>query len=307
MNWISKLNTPGHISQAINNFNNAIDDLKNKRSVVEVSRYLFDAMNNVQTELAIFEQNQDWREVQNFQKMFLSSFDDKDLKKLLNSSELNNLISFEPQIMNHDTLRRNNHRPDQEINENLSKKAREVHKKLFNAFAKFLSIHNDETQERVLKKMAELLYIVRSNINHGDKTPYGPDHKQTERNKNVCEIVVPLQILIMNLLFENSDHKLVVYGTLAPGKVNHEILSSIEGTWDKCKINGHIFKKNGLPYFARDPNESQIEAHLFSSNLLPDSWNRLDQFEGSGYKRVLIPVTRTQGICVASIFVEERP
>ena len=54
MNWISKLNSPGHISQSINNFNNAVEDLKSKRSLVEVSRLIFDAMNNFQTEWGDF-------------------------------------------------------------------------------------------------------------------------------------------------------------------------------------------------------------------------------------------------------------
>ena len=221
MNWISKLNSPGHISQSINNFNNAVEDLKRKRSLVEVSRLIFDAMNNFQTEWAIFNKDKDWREVHNFQQMIIKSLDKEDLKKLLKSSELNNFVSFEPRISNHDTLRRNNHRPDQEIKEDLSKKAREVHKKLFNAFETYLSNHNDDTQERVLKRMAELLYIVRCNIDHGEKTPYGPDLMKKERDKKVCKVVIPLQELLMNLLFDNSNMKLVVYGTLAPGKINH--------------------------------------------------------------------------------------
>ena len=65
MNWISKLNSPGHISQSINNFNNAVEELKSKRSLVEVSRLIFDAMNNFQTEWAIFNKDKDCNIISN--------------------------------------------------------------------------------------------------------------------------------------------------------------------------------------------------------------------------------------------------
>ena len=62
----------------------------------------------------------------------------------------------------------------------------------------------------------------------------------------------------------------------------------------------------GCLFFVNDPNETQIEVHLFSSNLLPESWTKLDQFEGSEYQRILIPVKMTSGICVANIYVDKQ-
>ena len=42
------------------------------------------------------------------------------------------------------------------------------------------------------------------------------------------------------------------------------------------------------------------------THMLPDSWYRIDKFEGSAYKRILIPVIgaiRSQGIFLANIYV----
>ncbi len=138
--------------------------------------------------------------------------------------------------MNHDTLLRDQYRPDQEIEPRLVKKASEEHHKSVNAYNTYLSQKNDEAKECVMKRVAELLYIVRSNIAHGGKTPYGPDLKKKERDEEVCKVVMPLQRLLLNILFDYPDHKLVVYGTLAPGNVNHDILSDLQGVWEDCIV-----------------------------------------------------------------------
>ena len=43
---------------------------------------------------------------------------------------------------------------------------------------------------RVVKKTAELLYIVRSNMAHGEKTKYGPDIDKRKRGVSVCQFLL---------------------------------------------------------------------------------------------------------------------
>ena len=127
-----------------------------------------------------------------------------------------------------------------------------------------------------------------------------------ERDEEVCEVVIPLQRLLLNLLFDYPDRKLVAYGTLAPGNVNHGELSDIPGSWVDCLVNGRIDEINGLLFFDWMPSGPPIESWLFTSTMLPDSWYRLDKFEGFVYKRILIPVIgaiRSQGIFLANIYV----
>jgi len=311
MNWISRLDSPGHISSAINHYNSSIGILRRSEdfpfSKVDVSEGLFKSINNIQTGWRIFHKKDNWKEINDFASMIVETINEDDHIDLLQSEQIKDFIFLEPQIMNHELLGRRGYNPDQEMEPKLAKEARKDHKKLVSAYKTYISDQSDENQKvTVLKKMAILLYIVRSNIAHGEKTIYGPDHGAIERNRIVSEKVIPLQKLLIRFLLDRADRKLVVYGTLAPGKVNQNILSEIEGSWSNCKVNGRIFEKNGLPYFVWDPNESLIEVHLFFSKKLPASWNRLDQFEGSTYKRILIPVTIDKEICVAYVFEENK-
>jgi len=223
--------------------------------------------------------------------------------ELLKSDELRNFVLFDPPIMNHDILRRNHYRPDQELDSKLVKKASGAHHSLVNAYNRYFSQKTDEIKKSLLKKTAELLYVVRSNIQHSEKTSYGPDLRKIERDKEVCKVVIPLQQLLLNVLFDYPDRKLIVYGTLAPGKVNHDIISEIQGTWEDCNLNGIVIDKNGLPLFVWQPSKPPIKAQLFTSVSLPNWWDRLDQFEGSNYKRILVPVSKNDGMAVANCYV----
>lgn len=303
MNWITTLKSPGHITEAVIHFNQSIEGLKTGWSMVEVSRSLFNALNKIQTEWVLYESEQEMGEVKAFQTMIIKGLDAEAHNNFLQSAEIRNFVFFEPQIMNHDTLRRYQYRPDREIEPQLVKKASEEHHKVVNAYNTYLSQQNDEVKKRVIKRVAELLYIVRSNIAHGEKTPYGPDLKKKERDEEVCKVVIPLQRLLSNVLFDYPERKLVVYGTLAPGNVNNSMLSDIQGGWEVCEVNGRVDEISGLPFFDWQPRGPYIKVQLFISDILQRSWDRLDQFEGSKYKRILIPVTKSDGIYIANIYV----
>lgn len=303
MNWITTLKSSGHITEAIIHFNQAIAGLETGWSMVEVSRSFFDALNKLQTEWVLYESGQEMGEIKNFQTMILKGLDAEGYINFLQSAEIRNFVFFEPQIMNHATLRRYRYRPDQELEPQLVKKASEKHHEVVNAYNTYLSQQNDEDKERVIKRAAELLYVVRSNIAHGEKTPYGPDLKKKERDEEVCRVVIPLQRLLLNVLFDYPERKLVVYGTLAPGNVSHSMLSDIQGGWKDCEVNGRVDEINGLPFFDWQPSGPSIKAQLFISAVLPRSWDRLDQFEGSKYKRILIPIRKSHRICIANIYV----
>jgi len=302
MNWITTLKSTGHITEAVTHFNKAIVGLGAGMSMVEVSRYLFDALNKIQTEWMLSESDQSMGEIKAFQTMILKGLDSKCHSKLLDSEEIGNIVFFEPQIMNHDTLRRHRYRPDQEIEPKLVKKASEEHRKVVNAYNSYKSQPNDEVKERIIKRIAELLYVVRSNIAHGEKTPYGPDLKKKDRDEKVCKVIMPFQRLLLHGLFDYPERKLVVYGTLAPGKANHGKLAGIQGHWEDCTIYGCIEEIDGLPFFDWQSGGPSLKAHLFISDFLPGSWNELDRFEGSKYKKMLTPVTTSHGICVANIY-----
>ena len=91
------------------------------------------------------------------------------------------------------------------------------------------------------------------------------------------------------------DHRLAVYGTLAPGRSNHHQLDGLTGEWRKGSVRGRLIAEGwaateGYPALFLDPQGVAIEIQLFTSADLPAHWRRLDDFEGPGYSRVPVCV-----------------
>ena len=59
----------------------------------------------------------------------------------------------------------------------------------------------------------------------------------------------------------------------------------------------------GFPGLILDPSGPPVEVYLFESSDLPDHWLRLDEFEGSGYQRVITQVHTPEGDVSAYIYV----
>jgi gamma-glutamylcyclotransferase (GGCT)/AIG2-like uncharacterized protein YtfP len=105
------------------------------------------------------------------------------------------------------------------------------------------------------------------------------------------------------------EMRFATYGTLAPGRPNHGQLVDLPGRWLVGQVRGTLLEAGwgaelGYPGLMLDPDEQQeIEVHVFESRALPDNWDRLDAFEGSGYRRVAVDVSTSEGVLPASIYV----
>jgi gamma-glutamylcyclotransferase (GGCT)/AIG2-like uncharacterized protein YtfP len=113
---------------------------------------------------------------------------------------------------------------------------------------------------------------------------------------------------------ELPNTRLAVYGTLAPGRVNHHQISALAGNWLRGTVNGKLFSSGwgaalGFPGLVLDPLGSPVDVDLFESSALPGHWARLDEFEGSGYRRVATTVNTEEGTRSAWVYVlaEEHP
>ena len=109
-----------------------------------------------------------------------------------------------------------------------------------------------------------------------------------------------------------SSHHLVVYGTLAPGRPNHNQVEHIVGTWrHNVYVEGEFVKQGwalefGYPMIRWKPGGSQVASYLLTSEMLPSCWTNLDHFEGPEYCRILVPVFDKQGfIAVGNIYAEK--
>ncbi|UVT15758.1 MAG: gamma-glutamylcyclotransferase [Nitrospira sp.] len=305
MSILAKLKSPGHITEAVIHVNEARNAIESSRSFVEISRGLFDALNKIQTEWLLDHPRQPGEkigEVKTFQLM-THGLPPEARTSFLRSSQLGSLVDFEPRVMNHDTLRNGGYRPASEIPVALAKAASKEHQKLVTAYRQLESSRDSETEDRVLKRAAEMLYVVRSNIAHGEKPPYDPNHEKRKRDESVCAIIIPLQLMLIDLLLDRPSTKLVAYGTLAPGKSNHRFIENISGAWRNCTLRGSMDVIDGLPILSWDPAGPNIDAQVLLSEQLPEHWPRIDDFEGSAYKRRLITISTSGAIDVAFIYV----
>ena len=95
-------------------------------------------------------------------------------------------------------------------------------------------------------------------------------------------------------------HRLFVYGTLAPGRPNEHILADVPGTWQPATVKGELVDEGwgaslGYPGIILNDSENEVKGFIFCSDELADHWERLDEFEGEGYQRVMTSVTPEDG------------
>lgn len=105
-----------------------------------------------------------------------------------------------------------------------------------------------------------------------------------------------------------SGSRLAVYGTLAPGRPNHRQLDGLVGRWIDGTVRGHLRHDGwgaelGYPGIVLDPDGPTVDVEVFESADLADHWARLDEFEGSGYRRTVTTVSTAGGDLAASIYV----
>lgn len=107
---------------------------------------------------------------------------------------------------------------------------------------------------------------------------------------------------------KGADTRLATYGSLSPGQVNHHEVARLKGRWLRGMVQGKLIDGGwgtaiGFPGLVLDPSGPPVEVYLFESPDLPDHWTRLDEFEGSGYRRVVTQVRTAEGAMSACIYV----
>ncbi len=270
---------------------------------ITVCRNLFDALNQAWTAFSDYQERRGEPDNQSFRRLLSEGMPDNHVREFLQSRELQDLVEFEPHIMNHDVLRRRGYRPSQEIDPRLRRDASEAHRKLANAYKRHRRPFPDDAITPLVKKTAALLYVVRSNIAHGEKAALGnPGSEEAKRDDEVSRKMIPIQSKLLDLIFDRPSQKLVVYGMLAPGAPGEYVLKGMEGAWQRCKIVGEIIVREGLKYFRSYPGTDEIDCYLFSSDHLPERWSNLDAFEGNNYNRVLIPAKIANRWVVANVY-----
>lgn len=105
----------------------------------------------------------------------------------------------------------------------------------------------------------------------------------------------------------SAEHRLVTYGTLAPGRVNHHQLADLRGSWLTGTVRGRLVDEgwgaaHGCPGIILDEGAETVDVFVFESEDLPAHWPRLDTFEGEGYRRSVVKVETEDGVIEGSIY-----
>ena len=103
-----------------------------------------------------------------------------------------------------------------------------------------------------------------------------------------------------------SATRLVVYGSLAPGEANHHVVAGFGGEWRPCVITGTVETHNGYRIFRWAKDGPRVDAQMLISQELPRSWPRLDDFEGTDYRRIVIPAEVRGRRVLANVYTDAR-
>jgi gamma-glutamylcyclotransferase (GGCT)/AIG2-like uncharacterized protein YtfP len=95
-------------------------------------------------------------------------------------------------------------------------------------------------------------------------------------------------------ILQDAETKLFSYGSLQPGEQNEHMLTHIKGYWLEGYVYGERLQLGwgtymGFPVLKPDytGHKPQVQGKLFVASGLVDNWERLDEFEGEDYTRVL--------------------
>jgi gamma-glutamylcyclotransferase (GGCT)/AIG2-like uncharacterized protein YtfP len=217
---------------------------------------------------------------------------------LINSKAFKEIIYYTPLIMSDAVLEHKRYNPD-EISEELRENASITHKRL---------IDNYNSPRRrddiIITSLCKLLYEVRSNMKHCGKTPYGPDQDKSKRDEEICKLIHPTLSEIINILLEKPNDKLLLYGTLKTGKSNSSILDNYRNNSKNVSIWGFIEMENNLPYytFSISSSQNEIKAELIYNNELNTHFDKLDEFEGTTYRRIKVPFKNENEVEIGQVY-----
>lgn len=91
------------------------------------------------------------------------------------------------------------------------------------------------------------------------------------------------------------DHRLFIYGTLAPGEPNAHVMEPLGGTWQRGVVRGRLLDQGrgattGHPGIVLDHADDPVKGWLLVSAGLADQWSQMDEFEGEEYLRTEAPI-----------------
>lgn len=227
-----------------------------------------------------------------FKVLVLESMSAAQLRPFCETQAVADMVGLDPPVLNHETLRRDPaYRARQQIPAALEREAAKDHRSLKKAFAAWRTAPLEDNAVAAVKKLCVLLYVIRSNMAHGEKF-------MSDRDQEVCRPAIQVVEHVLSAIFAHPDTRLATYGSLMPGGSNHTQLDAAAGVWSRGTVVGRTDLMNGLPAFRPDRTGEHIEVAVLESPKLPALYPRLDDFEGPYFIRAFVPVFTANGTLI---------
>ncbi len=106
--------------------------------------------------------------------------------------------------------------------------------------------------------------------------------------------------------------RLALYGILRPGGSHHHEVRSIPGSWVTGTVRGWTYQitwgpADGYDGITVSPDGPPVVVDILESDELERHLQRLDEFEGPGYRRTTVAATLTDGSVVDVEIYEADP
>lgn len=195
------------------------------------------------------------------------------VRRILSPLEAGFLADLEPQVFNEEAFQRTGHKRVDE----------------HRAYASdYQRIRSGRSPKEPLARLLNLLYVVRNNLQHGQKILPQDWPEMRERNLQVFRLAAPLQRAVVQTLFETLwADGLFAYGTRCPSSSRFSMVEDlVDIVQDEYFVSGWLYDCGTHPGLVMGMGD-RIHGSLLRSSRLHQVLARTDEIEGAAFKRRL--------------------
>ncbi len=121
------------------------------------------------------------------------------------------------------------------------------------------------------------------------------------------DFLEPILDRLIEALLDFPEGRLATYGSLLRGEDNHHRVATLVGNWIDGTVEGTLHDRGwaarqGYPGLHHHIPGPPVPVGVLQSAALPGAWDRLDEFEGEGYRRILVPVETENATLVCYLY-----
>jgi gamma-glutamylcyclotransferase (GGCT)/AIG2-like uncharacterized protein YtfP len=142
--------------------------------------------------------------------------------------------------------------------------------------------------KKPIARLLNLLYVVRNNLQHGQKVLPNEWPAMKQRNLQIFHLVAPVQRRLVLRLFETVwADGVFVYGTLRPASTRFNLIRDLAQTkGDKYFVSGKLYDLGDHPGLVLGAGD-RVPGEILHNDRLHELLRRVDEIEGSDFIRRL--------------------